>query len=93
VVAALGIAMVVVGCCLTAWAAWANPEGTCTPVGQVTKRKATGGPYALMAHPMYLGMWLILTGLAAQGGTEVGLAVGLAAAMILEDWITRERLP
>jgi len=46
-----------------------------------------------MKHPMYLGMWLVLTGLAARGGAEVGLAVGLAAAMILEDWITRERLP
>ena len=93
-VATLGTVMAVVGCCLAAWAATVNSDGARTPVGQVTKRKATGGPYALMKHPMYLGLWLGLTGLATHGGgVGVGLAVGLLADMVLSDWIARERLP
>jgi len=81
----------VVGFALTVWAARVNPDGARAMPGTATRRVAAG-PYRFMRHPMYVGTWLWIVGMAGcGGGFGSAFAVGILAELLFRDWIHRER--
>lgn len=70
---AIGIVLLVPGVIVWAWSAllilWQVPRG----------RLITGGPFALVRHPLYTGVaLLVLPGLGLALGTWLGIALGIA---------------
>jgi protein-S-isoprenylcysteine O-methyltransferase Ste14 len=70
---AVGIPISVVGLLIRAWAA-----------GHLAKnqRLATGGPYAYVRNPLYIGTLLVAAGL-ATASRSIGLAILLAVVFLL----------
>lgn len=82
------------GFCLWIWSIQANPEGSYTFPGHATAKKATGGPYRFMRHPLYAGTWLQVVGYAGlAAGFWNALVAGILADLILEEFTAREVLP
>lgn len=66
----LGGIVLVLGVALILWSGWLFVHaGTTTLPHKKPDRLVTGGPYRITRHPMYLGMALILAGLAILLGT------------------------
>ena len=74
----LGIAIVILGAALRDWAIlslgrYFRREVTIEPGQRIVRR----GPYRVLRHPSYSGIFLILTGLGLAFGSWVGAAVAL----------------
>jgi protein-S-isoprenylcysteine O-methyltransferase Ste14 len=75
---ALGVAMVLAGVALRAWAIitlgrWFRREVTIEPGQELVRR----GPYRWLRHPSYTGILLYCAGLGLAFGSWVGAAVGV----------------
>ena len=86
--------MTVVGWSLVIWAGTVNPRGARRmpeplPVGV---EEVQSGPYRWLTHPMYVGNWLAITGMAGlAAGFWNAFAVGTLAELLLRDWANREK--
>lgn len=86
------LAWSVLGGLLVFWASIINPAGmNASPDDPMYGPKVTTGPYALFNHPMYVGEWMAITGLAGMaGGLYNFFAIGLVTELLLRDWARRE---
>jgi protein-S-isoprenylcysteine O-methyltransferase Ste14 len=82
--------LVVIGALLCAWARWALPPDTIDfPVPVVTRTHR--GPYRWLAHPMYAGTVLLVTGMGGLGGGAwTALAVFTLSELLTREWAWRE---
>jgi len=69
-----GIALALCGCAVRLW-------GT----GHLHKNKilATGGPYAFVRHPLYVGTFLVILGLGLMSGQDIALYALLPVALLV----------
>lgn len=87
----IGSVAAVVGVLLMVWAAWHNPRGAGRPPELLHYFvRVTSGPYRYLKHPMYVGAWLTVTGLALVDSVWTALAVGTVAELLLREWAMRE---
>jgi protein-S-isoprenylcysteine O-methyltransferase Ste14 len=68
-----GLALATIGCLIRIWGC-----------GHLRKNKflATGGPYAFVRHPLYVGTFLIVVGLGLMGGSD-WVMILLAVAILV----------
>ena len=91
------------GWVLLTWACIVNPVGAQRgpePLGWIYGHRGTVplftrrtrlGPYRWMDHPMYVGEWLAVVGMAGMAaGVWNAMAVGLVAELLLREWAMRE---
>lgn len=77
----VGLAAIWLGLALRTWAHWIMGDlYTTTVLIQRDHRLVSKGPYALIRHPSYAGLCLVLLGLAFAGGSGASL---LATAIVL----------
>lgn len=77
----LGLVAIWLGLALRAWAHWLLGDlYTTTVLIQRGHRLVTNGPYALVRHPSYGGLCLVLLGIALAGGSGASL---IATAVLL----------
>ena len=94
-----GIALTWLGIAVNRWARW-TLGGQYRPRVTIVERHEveTGGPYAFVRHPMYLGSTLICAGLAVTVATPVAAAAwlvpltGVARRIAVEERVLREAL-
>lgn len=85
VVAASGLALVVLGWALVTWAMRANAFAIPVVKHQEDRgqRVVDRGPYALVRHPMYAGIALVLVGMPLWLGSTAGALAALVPIAIL----------
>ncbi len=97
----LAIVVHVAGDAFMLWAMVVNPhlEGTIRIQSEHGHRVITAGPYAIVRHPMYVGLILILAGIPLLlGSSWAFLPVGIVVLLLvirtgLEDRMLRKELP
>ena len=84
-VAAFGLALVLVGWSIVTWAMHANAFAIPVVKSQADRRQRVvdGGPYAIVRHPMYAGIALVLLGMPLWLGSTAGALVALVPIAIL----------
>ena len=96
-----GIIIHVAGDAFMLWAMVVNPhlEGTIRVQSERHHRVVTTGPYAIVRHPMYVGLILVLAGMPLLLGSSWALVpVGIVSLLLairaaLEDRMLRKDLP
>jgi len=91
----LGAAPLAAGAVLNIWSSRLfEREGTTVKPFKDSRVLVVRGPYRISRHPMYLGMALVLAGLAAIAGTlsPVFVVIAFIAAMELKFIRTEERM-
>jgi protein-S-isoprenylcysteine O-methyltransferase Ste14 len=85
VVAALGGALVLVGWAVVTWAMHANAFAIPVVRSQEDRRQHVidAGPYAVVRHPMYAGIALVMLGMPLWLGSTAGAVVALVPIAIL----------
>jgi protein-S-isoprenylcysteine O-methyltransferase Ste14 len=85
VVAALGVALVVVGWVVVTGAMHANAFAIPVVKSQADRRQRVvdRGPYAIVRHPMYAGIALVMVGMPLWLGSTAGALVALVPIAIL----------
>jgi protein-S-isoprenylcysteine O-methyltransferase Ste14 len=85
----IGCLMFVAGLTVIWLAFRSNPYASTVVTVERTQTVASSGPYALVRHPMYTGMLLMVTGMAPALGSWWGLigavALGLTVVVRLQD--------
>jgi protein-S-isoprenylcysteine O-methyltransferase Ste14 len=83
--------MILVGAALEFAAILANPKGAISPPEALPEARTTRFPYSILKHPMYIGTWLYVVGLAGYGsGPATAASIGVVLALLYRDWICRE---
>ena len=85
IVAALGLGLVIAGWTVVTWAMHANAFAIPVVKSQEDRRQriVDGGPYAVVRHPMYAGIALVLLGMPLWLGSTAGALVALVPIAIL----------
>jgi len=86
----LGWTLIVVGSALDVWTVASIRRGVAGRVKPLLDRVVRGGPYRHMRHPVYLGMLVILVGVAWRLGSWPGVVA--AVLLFLPSIIYRARL-
>jgi len=87
-------AMASTGGLLVVWAGYHNPIGIKEVAAPLPpgRPRITTGPYRWLRHPIYLGDWLLIVGLAGlAAGFWNAFAMSILAELLLRDWALRER--
>lgn len=81
----------IIGLALLLWSVQANPVGATKGPDEKPGPWITKGPYQFMRHPMYVGEWLLLSGMAGIAAGFLNFcAVGITVELLLRDWVKRE---
>jgi protein-S-isoprenylcysteine O-methyltransferase Ste14 len=80
-----------IGLVLVVWTLLVFPQAGDLAPEDRPPRWLSAGPYGLLAHPLYVGTWLLVTGSAGlASGWWNALSVGTVTELVLRDWARRE---
>lgn len=81
----LGVIPMALGIVLNLWTdSLFKREGTTVKPGEKPRILVASGPYSISRHPMYLGFFLFLLGIALMAGSIISFVFPIAMFIILE---------